>query len=177
MTLKKISETDYLLLDDSKIELGDYFYNKNIFKFSEANEKSLDKEFISQSKKIIKSTIPIENFYDQHLAPRIWCKIRPIIFSKELKNFLGINDIESKARKHYEEDPEFNRVLSFKSGYYLAIYDNRNKKWTDEDIIMAFRAGFGTKDCKVNEYNYLKLIQPQDEWIVEFNEGQELKLK
>jgi len=57
----------------------------------------------------------------------------------------------------------------FENGYNKALEDNKNKKYTEEDIRLAFTNGFAeytarSFDCE----DYIRYIQPKTEWEVEF---------
>lgn len=154
MKLIKLSDIHYVVVDDSEIKEGDWFINEtnNIEQgISNYPYKSLSPE----CKKITHST-NID-----------WNEVYYIPLS-EVKELIGEVNIEEKAWKY---NP-FMRVAYIK-GYNQCLEDNKEKKWTDADVIRIVEKSRQTG--LTAEYLMLSLYS-QTEWEVEFVDGK-LKLK
>ena len=172
MLMKKLSEEHYIIVDDSDITTGDIVAEKlltggyELFTIHTLND--IDKV---RQKKVTHSTQPLEWFGGE------------IIFLSEVKELLGVVDVEKKAEKwHNSVDSTYPDVwnrrkesykAAFESGYYQALEDNKEKKYTEEDVIKMIEKSRTTGLTA----EYLILAhQPQTEWEVEFIDGK-LKLK
>ena len=104
---------------------------------------------------------------------------------QEVKELLGVVDVEKKVRDYYEKDKTLNSPSSFKAGYNQALEDNKEKKWTDEDLRKAWDSGReyandywearGEK-YMINFDNFIQSVQAKTEWEVEFDSQGKLKL-
>ena len=173
MKLIKLSEQHYIVVDDSEIKEGDWYYDTNDKEsLMPIYQRSQDPKFYSGCKKITHST-NID-----------WHEVYYIPLS-EVKELLGVVDVEKKAKYYYGQN-RFTReyedgfMLGFKLAYNQALEDNKDRKYTREDLLDAFTWGFleGTERGDVTDSvnKFSQALQPQTEWEVEFIDGK-LKLK
>lgn len=166
MKMKYLSDDHYIVMDDSEIKDGDFVYSSDggIFK------RHIDNpcQAVFRISKVTHSTKPLES--DIHLSYYFYNNIKPISIS-EVKELLGVVDVHTKAMSKYSLG-EINNEHDFTLGYKQALEDNKEKKWTDEDVIRIVEKSRQTG--LTAEYLMLSL-QPQTEWEVEFVDGK-LKL-
>ena len=102
----------------------------------------------------------------------------------EVKELIGEVDVQKKAvlyahsipiqMSQDELDYAFN---SYYNGYNQALEDNKDKKYTEEDIYKAYRAGMQfVGEDKGSFGEFIQSLQPKTEWEVEIVDGK-LKLK
>lgn len=114
--------------------------------------------------------------------------LKPLSLS-EVKKLLGMVDVESRALKPaikyieiYTDANTFDFRKGYEKGYNEAIEDNKEKKYTEEDMLNAYYIGWIDRGESSNvEYPkarnlFKQSIQHETEWEVEFVNG-ELKLK
>ncbi len=170
MKMKKLSEDHYIIRDDSEIKEGDYIYRDGRI------SRAIDTSYWS-AKKITHSTQPLNtNFND-------WFDVQIITLS-EVKELLGVVDVEKKSLEDADklnwdfESPDgngyFDYVTGYKKGYNECLEDNKDKKYTEEDLADAINMARNEPDMSGNAI--IQSIQPQTEWEVEFVDGK-LKLK
>jgi len=191
--MKKLSEEHYIIVDDSEIKIGDIVAEKlltgdyELFTIHTLND--IDK---STQKKITYSTQP------ESLGMGWMQSIQPLFLS-EVKELLGVVDVEKKAKEYYQKN-----LLSPYHGdttkqdyidiavffYNQALEDNKEKKYTEEDLRKIFIHGKqlgltiagsirngGDKPNQDMWFNEsIESLQPKTEWEVEFVDGK-LKLK
>ena len=171
--MKKLSEEHYIVVDDSEIKEGDWIGFPNLKKFVPV--QYLGGDLTGGEKKITHSTQPLEWFGGE------------IIFLSEVKELLGVVDVEKKANEYFTETnpyhPEYNEGLhiGYKVGYNQALEDNKDRKYTREDLLDAYTWGFleGTErgdDVTDSVNKFSQALQPKTEWEVEIVDGK-LKLK
>ncbi len=188
--MKKLSEEHYVGVDDSEIKEGDWVFNE---KSKEIYPITLVEEVVYYKKKVTHSTQPIEpnslhRKYD-------FINIKPLSLS-EVKELIGEVDVEKKAdfdsKNHYVDQSDYWAVGidSYKRGYNQALEDNKEKKYTEEDLRKIFIHGKqlgltiagsirngGDKPNQDMWFNESReSLQPKTEWEVEFVDGI-LKLK
>ena len=182
MKLIKLNEEHYVIVDDLEIKEGDYYLFKwggeqEIQRFSK--EQYADREnhkhlYANACKKITHSTQPLELLSENGLSGMGFSKIRPLnVF--EVKELIGEVDVEKWARNQYSSEPnDYEEIyyVGLIKGYNQALEDNKEKKWTDEDVIKIVEKSRQTS--LTAEYIILSL-QPKTEWEVEFVNGK-LKL-
>jgi len=177
MKLIKLSEEHYIIVDDSEIKEGDWIGFPNLKKFVPV--QYLGGDLTGGEKKITHSTQPLEWFGGE------------IIFLSEVKELLGVVDVEKKARnwstRQTTRSTDYWRsmVSTYVEAYNECLEDNKEKKYTEEDLITfgirvtseAFSIidGKGYVDMKKFD-KILQCIQPKTEWEVEFID-EKLKLK
>ena len=207
MKLIKLTNEHYIICDDSEIKEGDWLYSFDNGLIVQANKGSAD-TINSKSLngkgygKITHSTQPLE--CDKMWTPvngKQWMcntmlccgkilnpKTKPISL-QEVKELIGEVDVEKRAEKFIgckyddiEDNIDQIGYDSFIRGYNQALEDNKEKKYTEEDIellaaelIGKYRLG-QIKEAEdvykiINSYRV-----PKTEWEVEFVDGK-LKLK
>ena len=132
---------------------------------------------------ILRKQEPLEDVEVDKHVPRmpIYDKIQQLSLS-EVKELLGEVDVKKKAKNHLDEQhnnediahPElYDAYNSYLKGYNQALECNKDKKWTDADVIHIVAKSRQTG--LTAEYLMISL-QSQTEWEVEFADGK-LKLK
>ena len=178
MKLIKLSADHFVIVDDSEIKEDCYALPESPLGEREivtANGQcKLDR-------RITHSTYPIEYTTEDHLQ---WDKIKRLSLS-EVKELIGEVDVENKAIEWYNGEPKYNSnyvadPYSWKEGYNQSLEDNKDKKYTEEDMRIAIRVATTSKYDHIlvfySEEEILKSIQPKTQWEVEFIDGK-LKLK
>ena len=171
--LIKITDDHYVVVDDSKIEVDDWY--------------------IDDAKQIRKSVVSDEVYWQHRPYNREYMKIthstRPFggsataISLHEVKELIGGVDVEDKADKMFP-NPYFvmeglDIAPAYREGYVVgynqALEDNKEKKYTEDDLRRAFFSGGNMKE--IEEFNsFIQSLQPKTEWEVEIVDGK-LKLK
>lgn len=177
MKLIKINPEHYIIVDDSEIKEGDYKYHhvKGIV-------KAICNGAYTNEFKITHSTQPLEEYTYEESGEGVFGKdffnIKPLDLSY-IKSLVGEVDIEKRI---YDTDFRGD-TNSYKQGYIQAIEDNKDKRFSEEDIEKAIRWARKNKsvyketfDYEVEEY-ISSLTQPKDTWEVYFDENNNLKLK
>ena len=198
MKLIKITNDHYVVVDDEPIEEGDYctthlnvidagkIHNSYTI-FNPQNKEHLD--MVKCCKRITHTTdININELY--------------YIPLEEVKELIGEVDVEKKAEKfigcEYEDiEDNIDQIGydSFIRGYNQALEDNKDKKYTEEDMINAFREGTnaGALHERFSDYDngdyeeaeqyseqyeesFIQSLQPKTEWEIEEIDGK-FKLK
>ena len=171
MKLIKINTDHYIIVDDSEIKEGDWTYHhvKGIY------EARVDGAYTNQ-KKITHSTIPKGMMVIEGIKR---------LSLQEVKELIGVVDVEKNM--WYERNVQ-NPYLSdsllhtgfnkgFELGYNQALEDSNDKKYTEEDIYKAYRAGMQfVGEDKGSLGEFIQSLQPKTEWEVEFIDSK-LKLK
>lgn len=193
--MKKLSEEHYIICDDSDIKIGDIVAERLLIGdygfFTIHTQNDIDK---TTQKVITHSTQPLEdiNFVDE-AEGKIIPKIKPLPLS-EVKELLGVVDVEKKALEISpveldEDDFDVNEThrVTWIDGYTQALEDNKEKKYTEEDmrkamvLYSAWITG-GAPSLRVAETaeqrieQIIQSLQPKTEWEVEIVDGK-LKLK
>ena len=177
MKMKKLSEDHYIICDDSEIKEGDWIGFPNLKKFVPVQYFGGD--LTGGEKKITHSTQP------ESLGMGWMQSVLPLLLS-EVKELLGVVDVEKKALEinPVELDEDWDKNKQYRdewiSGYNQALEDNKELKYTEEDMINAHFTGWidrGSNNQYPKARNLFKQsLQPQTEWEVEFVDGK-LKLK
>ena len=184
--LIKLSADHYVIVDDSEIKEGDWcklgetslfnggigIVNKNVIEDNGKNGMIF--------KKITHSTQPLEYTTEDHLQ---WDKIKRLSIS-EVKELLGEVDAWNKSWNWFRENKYRSDFIaepsSYEEGYNQALEDNKDRKYTEEDMRIAIRLATTSKYDHILEFyseeEILKSIQPKTKWEVEFIDGK-LKLK
>jgi len=166
----KLKEDHYVVVDDSKIKEGDWLLDTTDNTIWGCY-KDMSIYLFPECKKITHSTRP---FGGSATA----------ISLHEVKELIGEVDVEKKAEDagFYDstEDNKGNRTTkAFLSGYNQAFEDNKEKKYTDEDIrkaILMARVRIENVSPKYSIDEIFKSLQPKTSWEVEIVDGK-LKLK
>jgi len=170
MKLIKINTDHYIIVDDSEIKEGDWTYHhvKGIY------EARVDGAYTNQ-KKITHSTIPKGMMVIEGIKR---------LSLQEVKELIGVVDVEKNmwyernVQNPYSSDSLLHTGFNkgFELGYNQALEDNKDKKYTEEDIYKAYRAGMQfVGEDKGSLGEFIQSLQPKTEWEVEIVDGK-LKL-
>lgn len=168
MKLVKINTDHYVIVDDSEIKDGDWIYWEGKI------VKAVDTSYWS-AKKITHSTNILTNGMG-------------ILYLSEVKELIGKGvDVEKKAYDTAfkfigtnDEQVQYLKSLILEF-YNQAIEDNKDKKYTEEDIQLAIDFGFiqnatnGWIDLG-QQKSFIQSLQQKTEWEVEFDSNGKLKL-
>ena len=172
MKLIKLSAEHYIIVDEKQSNVTGYFYDKTIPGINYTGDSiGSDPECLQ----ITHSTQPEKGMDNV-----------TFISLSEVKELLGEVDVEKKAELNYPSDDDIwtqeqalVRRLAYKNGYNQALEDNKDRKYTEEDMRKSYRRG--TEVWMQNAdgqqalfYDFLQSLQPTS-WDVEFVDGK-LKL-
>ena len=183
MKLIKINEEHYVIVDDTKINVGDWITDKyRVWKWND------DCSLLGR-KKITHSTQPLND--KPHYADY------KMLFLPAVKELIGVVDVEKKVEILYPSafsgiwNNENDKKEHWIKGYNQAIEDNKEKKYTNEDMLtirnqlvtMLPVGDVAAWDMiqAISKYTkwldeYIQSLQPKTEWEVEIINGK-LKLK
>jgi hypothetical protein len=200
--LIKISETHYIIVDDSEIKEGDYHVATRIIKSNGVNAIAYtDKEQleaiakIGGAKKITHSTLPLENVgfiisKEEEIVPSLcFYNIKPLFLS-EVEEVINGYNVQTMADEATNEVREENADYIFKDVYKEFYKDGFNahkelakdKLFTIEKAIEILeKETYGQGSVNRDEYkarviSKLQSLLPKTEWNVEFDENGKLKL-
>lgn len=182
MKLIKINEEHYVVVDDSEIKEGDWIIDsKDPLSPRQIKTKHLLEDLFDSEKKITHSTLPLEKFTYDNLSDEVFSmdyhNIKPLSI-QEVKELIGEVDVDKRI---YDTDFRGD-VNSYKQGYNQALEDNKEKKYTEDDMIKCWKYASMDKHQifgdQIGEYylSFIKSLQPKTEWEVEIVDGK-LKLK
>ena len=197
MKLIKINTNHYIIVDDSEIKEKDWVIDSLGIRQITSFESVMVIKDITHIKKITHSTQPlgikpitdkvvIEKDKDnnplmsaQYVELDMSCTVKPLSL-QEVKELIGEVDVEKKALAFAEAESygKLNGDLwkGFLFGYNQALEDNKEKKYTEEDIYKAYRAGMQfVGEDKGSLGEFIQSLQPKIEWEVEMVDGK-LKL-
>jgi len=163
MKLIKINTDHYVVVDDSEIKEGDWVLTEentiHQVDYVDAYTK------INGWKKITHSTQPLGIGWLQQVK---------VLSLFEVKELIGEVDIWQKFKEIDGscQKGEYEHWL-FESGYNQALEDNKEKKYTEEDVIRIVEK---SRETGLTAEYLLLSLQPKTEWEVEFIDGK-LKLK
>jgi len=184
-------------VDDSEIKEKDWVIDSLGIRQITSFESVMVIKDITHIKKITHSTQPlgikpitdkvvIEKDKDnnplmsaQYVELDMSCTVKPLSL-QEVKELIGEVDVEKKALAFAEAESygKLNGDLwkGFLFGYNQALEDNKEKKYTEEDIYKAYRAGMQfVGEDKGSLGEFIQSLQPKIEWEVEMVDGK-LKL-
>ena len=215
MKLIKLSEDHYIVVDDSKYIVDgdwvlfnnevlqtDYFDSHfNKWEFKNKSVSPVEYQRYDKPKKITHSTQPIERWF-QNIDFSIrkgFGKIQQLSLLEVKELFSEDTDVWSrkleylkKVNENIKHKSQDERIwifgasdLGFTAGYNQALEDNKEKKYTEEDITEAIlrtidacneaqKDSYG--ELEIDEEAIIQSLQPQTEWEVEFNEHGKLTL-
>ena len=180
MKLIKITDDHYVIVDENaEIKEGDWVVTEENTVHQVDYVDAYTK--INDWKKITHSTFSsVIDLYKPNT---------PLILNlSEVKNLLGEVDVEKKAEQvfPYKETrtdfaTEECREI-YKIGFNQAIEDNKEKKYTEEDMKVAITQAFLSGVERLEDFErvqemILDNIKPKTEWDVEFDSQGKLKLK
>lgn len=183
--LIKLKNDHYIIVDDSQINKGDYCLmfddSGNIFLGNEPQQYLGEKAGHYLNKGLRKITHSTQSFNFDFMEPLVL---------SEVKELIGEVDVEKKAREIVINNNPFgseNFSVSTFNGLVKditkALEDNKEKKYTEEDLRKAWNAAY-IDAMSIDEETYKPLffedfiqsLQPKTEWEVEIVDGK-LKLK
>ena len=196
MKLIKLSSDHYIIVDDSEIKEGDYYWNE-LDKAVRVNN-TINHPY---HKKITHSTQPIEHICctpEGQIKRYVDCKgcdrsslgynkIQQLFLS-EVKELLGEVDVEKMAVEWYNGQAKYDSSFiadpySWKEGYNQALEDNKHMRFTHDELltlaIRCWNTASNPMERSVNNLNKIvdEYIQRFEltQWDVEFVDGK-LKL-
>ena len=179
MKIIKIKEDHYVVVDDSEIKEGDYCLMfddyGNLFLGNQPQKYLGERAGHHLNKglrKITHSTQPLASM--KELMEKGYDNILPLDID-EVKELIGEVDVEKKVKEYYEKDTTLNNPSSFKAGYNQALKDNKEKKYTEEDLVKAYEYGSNAL-LGISKISLIQSLQPKTGWEVQLVDGK-LKLK
>ena len=193
--MKKLSDDHYIVVDDSEVKQGVLFLmNGHIIRQCEyvdgymVIDTTQGKHHVSVCKKITRSSQPMGTQID---GVNCWTsELMPLSLS-EVKELLGVVNVEKKVMELYNNF----KLKPFEAMYPLegatkrfvenvynqALEDNKERKYTEEDMRKAMRFGSMRNKLTISELEssfqqLIQSLQPKTEWNVEIVEDK-LKLK
>ena len=168
--LIKINQDHYVVVDDSEIKEGDYCidgYGK-ILPFSDLSDFG-----VGYDKKTIKKITHSTKYLNEGVELPTEIIFIPLI---EVKELLGEVDVENMADLFSVNTDGIHPADSYVAkkgymkGYNQALEDNKEKKYTEEDIRKAYDEGYSVRDAhgdrsdNMTSDEYVKSLQPKTEW-------------
>ena len=180
MKLLKLSEEHYIVADKCllDIKVGDWITDKySVWQWKD------DCSLLGRLK-VTHSTEPLEDVgLNTSMGWQLgFDNIKGLHLSK-VKELLGVVDVESRTNYYSTITEETQRVIGYVLGYNQSLEDNKEKKYTEEDVHKALSWGYhAAKDeergIKSIGYGtrFIQSLQPKTEWEIEIIDGK-LKLK
>jgi hypothetical protein len=189
--LIKLSEGHYIVIDDSEIKENQWYCNNKVLflsddKFDEGNNPNQNKN----NKKVTHSTKPIEEPYiNDNRKEFIYIEPLDLSYIKELVREMDVKKGVDRATKNTRFD-----MLSYSSdakqgvimGYKQALEDNKEKRFTEADMINCYKKAFSEGTCfgaspigykYMTSMEYIESFQKEvTEWDV-YWDNEQLKLK
>ena len=203
MELIKINPDHYVIVDDSKIKIDDFYIDDSNTVRCAITEVESYWTHRKHYKKVTHSTKPLEDVTvlvrpdGSDVSETIFDKVKEISLSK-VKKLIGEVDMEELELKYHKKLMERREIAKnfrgqvagnhpdmftsremlsmmegFTDGYTQALDDNKDKKYTDDDVIAIVKKSRETGLSA--EYIIISDYQPKSHWEVEFIDG-ELKL-
>lgn len=202
-TLIKIADDHYVVVDDSEIKEGDwclyankfggkficqaYVYERTLMFDDGSFNRSLGEGITPQKdecKLITHSTQPFEDVgLNTSMGNQLgFDKIEPMYLS-EVKELIGEVVVEKKANNLISCSDSVDVKLVkevWKGGYNQALEDNKDKKYTDEDmrnaILIGMKTGYHPEYHIQSANRIIQSLQPKTQWEVTFDEQGKLRL-
>lgn len=181
--LIKLSDTHYIIVDDSEIKEGDIFIHPD--KTIERASRDLDGRGLN---KITHSTQPLEYI---HIAPKVkglklgFKNIKQLSLS-EVEEVINGYSVEKMAEKFVMEKLKISSqapgvMIGYIEGFKTHQELVKDKLFTIEDIQLAFAKGiqYTTKPYPQNvqfENEFKQSLLPKTEWDIEINEQNKITL-
>jgi len=177
MKIIKINTDHYIVVDENKdIE-------ENCFTYK--NGEIIEVSYLMQDNgdRITHSTQPLGFLNEYGSTADLKCdwtnvKFLPI---SEVKELIGEVDVEKKAEEWFKSQGHniynhYNTMPSFIDGYNQCLEDNKEKKYTEEDMKFMFEAGYRKNNLIKSTFEdaikFIQSLQPKTEWDVEIIDGQ-----
>jgi hydroxymethylpyrimidine pyrophosphatase-like HAD family hydrolase len=184
MKLIKLSDTHYIICDDSELKEGDWtnkgklkyftkdgavFYN---FPWEEYSETywSLDKV-----KKVIYSTQPLE--FHEYNNCYFYNDIKKISLS-EVEELINGYNVEKMGKEILPDDGDWQRRFDVIKGFNAHKELVKDKFFTVDDMKIALSEAFkaSQEGYQITSNEIIQSLLPKTEWEVEFDEQGKLKL-
>lgn len=176
MKLIKLSADHYVIVDDSEIKEDCYALHESPLG---EREIVIANGQCKLDKRITHSTQPLEYTTEDHLQ---WDKIKRLSLS-EVKELIGEVDVQQKSFAFIKEiGGTREQRLAYIDGYRDALEDNKDRKYTEQDMRTVFMHGFllgvdrGDYSRDMEDRAMSHYTEPKTSWEVEFIDGK-LKLK
>lgn len=174
MQLIKIDQNHYIIIDNSEIKECDWIYNPEK---EPVILQHIGQDDVRNWKKIIYSTQPLGDNKDTRYFPnQPYYKKDGRLSLSEVKELLGEVDLERMSKEFYS-NPERNvyqnignilKIIGFKDGYNQALEDNKNKKYTEDDILKVIKL---VREGWCLKHEIFQELQPKTEWEVDIIDG------
>lgn len=197
MKLIELSDTHYIVVDDSEKEVGDLYFNTNINKILRATSENIDAvKLFKHCKKITHSTEPliIEHTFDNDLSKYNGLKERhlgvKLLSLSEVEEAIYGYSVEKMAENHltkvYNDEKKAKEYLksndAFTTKMYISYIEGfkthqelvKDKLFTIEDMRKYHNIMCLYGNTKGEEY--IQSLLPKTEWEVEFDEQGKIKL-
>lgn len=183
MELIKINTNHYIIVDDSKIEQNDWMQRNDEYPQAVADFRW---DFKGEYRKVTHSTKELGSNV-KYLSLEDVKKVTGEVDMEELelkyhqqliqrrevaKNFRG--QVAGNHPDMFTSREMLSMMEGFTDGYTQALDDNKDKKYTDDDVIAIVKKSRETGLSA--EYIIISDYQPKSHWEVEFVDGK-LKLK
>lgn len=191
MKLLKLSEEHYIIADKVDIKVGDWITDKySVWQWKD-DSSLLGRLKVTHSTEPLEEDITYRGIVKKPVL--VYWSINQLTVS-EVKKLLGGVDVKKKAhlaaQKRYQleripleqineyggEVKEF--VRNFIVTYNQALEDNKEKKYTEEDMRKALSQAFmaSQEGYQISSDKIIQSFQPATEWEVDYVDGK-LKLK
>jgi len=166
MKLIKLTDDRYVVVDDSEIKEGDYCLMfddyGNLFLGNQPQKYLGERAGHHLNKglrKITHSTQPLASM--KELMEKGYDNILPLDID-EVKELIGETD---KVVYHNMtlEQMSHSGHHDFVKGYNQSLEDNREKKYTEEDLVKAYEYGSNAL-LGISKINLIQSLQPKTEW-------------
>ena len=177
MKLIELNSNHYVVVDDSEINTGDIVAEKlNTGKYELFEIQTPNDIDVSSQELVIYTTDINDN--ERYYIPL-----------SEAKELIGKVDVKKKAEVYSSSKPPmFKDGMSagYEDGYHECLEDNKEKKYTEEDLEAAACFGMVLEKFKDDKYKltndeewkgFLQSLQPKTEWEVELDSNGKFKLK
>jgi hypothetical protein len=184
MELIKINTDHYIIVDDSKIEHNDWMQRNDEHPQAVANHRW---DFEGKYRKVTHSTKELESNVESKYTPS---NLKYLSLG-EVKKVIGEVDMEELELKYHQQLMQRREVAKnfrgqvagnhpdmftsremlsmmegFTDGYTQALEDNKDKRYTDGDVIAIVKKSRETGLSA--EYIIISDFQPKSHWEVEF---------
>jgi len=191
--LIKLSDTHYIVVDDSEIKVGDWCYSVSNGLIVEPNKKAIDTinskpmegiKFL----KITHSTQPLEvEPIPDEKFPKVFDKIKRLSLS-EVEEVINGYSVEKMAdnwfcneenKNHYEN---YNEKPAWIKGFNAHKELVKDKLFTVQDMQKCYEDGFASRgtDSPVKDFQLYAfeegILHSETEWDVTFDEQGKIKL-
>lgn len=174
MKMIELNEDHYIVVDDSEIKKHDWYFNHPNKEICQSFFNRIPLEF-GKCEKITHSTKRIEKLDN---GDYVFIIINELNLYK-VKALVGKVDVEELAEQYAKahsiyESAQDDVAYGFREGYNQCLEDNKDKKYTEDDLRNAMRL-FHDRTIKTMD-EVIESLQPKKEWEVTFENGK-LKLQ